>query len=189
MILISLYVYFSYHPLISEHIKDKFVSRDAVKACNRAIATHFMGTYFNKEQPLNLGRKGATFLKSMRQAPNQNLVHSDFHYNIRKLLEMPFHLTECYQYTELVKHCCRRFEWLRIFCSSLSLKVMIDQLSFALRKLPKAMMDLKDDDDQGRIELENAAEEVQRLKFILMSMIDQAMENPIYLASQVCLRI
>ena len=162
------YCIFSHHPSYADPAFTKLLTPDAEKEFHHSFSEYFLGKPYGTVQPFDLGRKKSAFSQCTRHQPPQPLSFGNSNLNLRKLEELPYHLIQCQRYTDFVTQCCRSFDWIYKKCKSKTLHDFLDELTFALKRLPAAMLKLGDEDNEGREVLEAAAEEIQLLHSVMV---------------------
>ena len=106
-----------YHRQFIETAKRRYLGNDTIKEVrHRLLADMFLGEYSNGAiKPIRLERRNKDFPDADRLVAPQPLMFGDDIFNLRKLIELPYHLLQC-MYKDgipegMVKHIMYNFEW------------------------------------------------------------------------------
>ena len=141
------------------------------------MAEYYLGIWHDKPKPLELyKKKKGSYPNAMRQVPAQPNTFGAMKFNIRKMNELPHHLTKCGRFDEFVTHICRNYDFLYYKCFATSIDTLLSDMRAAMIKL---------DGQEG----ETCAEQKQEIKLlydILVIRSDVIRKDPLQFPGQVC---
>ncbi|XP_035825261.1 uncharacterized protein LOC101859566 [Aplysia californica] len=129
------------HSTISEASDERYlVQRDKAPSYHKALAEYFLGLWAGKAKPYSGNDKGSDRLVSEQNfffEPENSLGDgSDRLYNLRKINELPFHLTRAQQTSTLKQECLCNFEWMLAKLCGTSLRALFEEYQTILMAEP-----------------------------------------------------
>ena len=100
---------------------------------------YFEGYWYNKVKPLELYKvKKGSYPDAQRNVEAQPLVFMGNFYNVRKIMEYPYHLLFSEQFQKCVQDCFCKFEFMRIYITVFSVSAFMVDLRLAMKMMDEA---------------------------------------------------
>ncbi|XP_052063156.1 NACHT domain- and WD repeat-containing protein 1-like [Mytilus californianus] len=128
-----------YHRQFEETSKKRYLKNSNEASLHTTLVDYFSGTWYNKPKPLELTqKKKVCYTTSKRGVPHQPLYYSPSQCNVRKLIELPYHLIKCHMFKCFHDDIACSFQWLYAKCKFVSVSSMVEDLKMALVEMDTA---------------------------------------------------